>query len=219
MKIIDLSLELDNSCMVCGTAWHPKMNIVSMGTIDDVGRNTHKITFGSHTGTHMDAPLHFIKDGIGIDKIDLSLACGPVTVADLSYIREGGAVKKEDIEHITVTERMLFIFGWDRNWKKDTYYKDFPYFSMEAVELLISKGMRLMAMDTPSPDPSGDIGGFNDSCGHKMLLKNKVIIVEYLTNTAAIDIEKQYDIIALPLKLKDVDGSPARVILVEKEGN
>ena len=78
--------------------------------------------------------------------------------------------------------------------------------------------MQFMALDTPSPDDGGAIlqQGEADSPNHKLLLKNDVVLVEYLTNTDQIDFSRDHKIIALPLKLKDVDGSPARVILEEK---
>ena len=73
MKIYDLSFDLESNMPTCGTPWHQKAEISRMGRLDEVGRNTHKILLGSHTGTHMDAPFHFIDDGITMEKLDIDL--------------------------------------------------------------------------------------------------------------------------------------------------
>ena len=89
MIMIDLSLDIDNECMTCGTKWHEKVCIKPLGKINEVGRNTHSILLGSHSGTHVDAPLHFFEDMKGIDQLDLAQICGDVTVIDLTYIKQG----------------------------------------------------------------------------------------------------------------------------------
>ena len=61
MKIIDLSLTLDNQCQTCGVPWHTEVAVERMGTIDKVGRNTSRFVLGSHSATHMDAPSHFFE--------------------------------------------------------------------------------------------------------------------------------------------------------------
>lgn len=215
MSILDLSLTIDNDCLTCGTPWHEKVHIEQMGKIDQVGRNTSKIVLGSHTATHMDAPKHFFDEGKGIESINLDICLGPVTCVDFQYISTGNIVKLDDIKKIPITERMLFVFGWHKKWKTLEYYVDFPFFSKDAIQYLLDKGIRLIAMDTPSPDSGNGISQFDDSPNHKLLLSANVIIVEYLTNTNKIDFTKHYEIIALPLKVFGADGAPARVILRE----
>lgn len=217
MKIIDLSLTIDNECMTCGTPWHQEVKLVPMGTIEETGRNTHSILLGSHTGTHMDAPLHFYNGSEGIDKADLQQICGKMTVIDFSHIGMGCTVEYADVKNISVTERMLFRFDWWKKWKTADYYKDFPFFSEAAIASLIERGMRVMALDTPSPDSGRAISDKDDSPIHKKLLTNKVTIIEYLTNTDRLAADKSYLLFALPLKIKDCDGAPSRVIAVETE--
>lgn len=217
MNIIDLSYLIENDMPTCGTPWHQKVNISFMGQLDTVGRNTHSIMVGSHTGTHMDAPYHFIQNGKRIHELKVEDMIGDVTIVDFRRYGERDIVTEDVIRDIKVTEKMLFVFGWNSNWKQDTFYKDFTCFSREAIRELIRKGMRFMAMDTPSPDAGGAIQNQTDgSENHVELLKNNVIIVEYLTNTELIDMEKNYEIIALPLKISGSDGSPCRVVLREK---
>lgn len=216
MQILDLTLTIDNECMTCNAPWHEKVEISRLGFLEQVGRNTSKFRLGSHTATHMDAPMHFYEGMPGIEEVDLSKCIGPVTCVDLTHIKAGGVVQLKDIEHVNVTERMLFAFGWYQHWKSDNYYKGFPYFSEEAINWLVKKGMCFMAMDTPSPDDGSAIQKLDDSPMHKILLKKGIIIVEYLNRTDLIDYTKEYDIIALPLKIKGADGSPARVVLKER---
>ncbi|SHM79732.1 Kynurenine formamidase [Anaerosporobacter mobilis DSM 15930] len=216
MNVIDLTITVDNECLTCGTSWHQKPMLEKIGTINSVGRNTSRIVLGSHTGTHMDAPLHFYDNTHGIDKMDLNLLIGEIEIVDFTNLDRNTYVTLDMVKQINIKKRMLFIFGWYKYWKTEQYYNGFPYFDMEAANYLIENGMKLIALDTPSPDANNAIYEKNDSPVHKKLLQNNVVIIEYLTNTATIDINKQYEIVALPLKLKDIDGSPARVVLIER---
>ncbi len=215
MKIIDLSFVIENGIPTCGTPWHQTVKLEQMGTIDTVGRNTHSILLGSHTGTHMDAPYHFIKGGRTIESTPLETLCGPISVIDLTYLKAGDVVRFDDVKDLKVTERMLFRFDWFKHWRTGDFYKAFPFFSEEAVNFLIANDIKLLAMDTPSPD---NVKNFNsvDSPNHKALLSKDIIIIEYLNNTDQIDLAKKHTLVALPLKIKGSDGSPSRVILFEE---
>lgn len=216
MKIIDLTLTLDNECLTCGTPWHEKVQINPLGRLSEVGRNTTSIHLGSHSGTHIDAPSHFFENTYGIDSVSLETVCGAATIIDLSAKKRGDLVSVEDLLDHPVTTRMIFVFRWFQYWKTERYYDDFPYFTEEAIDYLIRNGLKVMALDTPSPDSVRDIGNKVDSINHKKLLKAGVVIIEYLTDTDKLTPGKQYFLVALPLKLKNVDGSPARVIALEK---
>lgn len=215
MKIIDLSFVIENGIPTCGTPWHQTVKLEQMGTIDTVGRNTHSILLGSHTGTHMDAPYHFVKGGRTIESTPLETLCGPISVIDFSRFKAGDVVQYDDVKDLKVTERMLFRFDWFKHWRTGDYYKAFPFFSEEAVSFLMANGIKLLAMDTPSPDDTKNINSI-DSPNHKALLSKDIIIIEYLNNTDQIDLTKKNTLVALPLKLKGSDGSPSRVILFEE---
>ncbi len=215
MKIIDLSFVIENGIPTCGTPWHQTVKLEQMGTIDTVGRNTHSILLGSHTGTHMDAPYHFVKGGRTIESTPLETLCGPISVIDFSRFKAGDVVQYDDVKDLKVTERMLFRFDWFKHWRTGDYYKAFPFFSEEAVSFLMANGIKLLAMDTPSPDDTKNINSI-DSPNHKALLSKDIIIIEYLNNTDQIDLTKKHNLVALPLKLKGSDGSPSRVILFEE---
>lgn len=217
MGFIDLTFLIESGMPTCGTPWHQKVEISQLGTIPEVGRNTHRIVVGSHSGTHMDAPYHFWQDGKTVESLELDLLCGEITIVDFRAYGKGDIVPLSAVTKEKVTKRMLFVFGWDKYWKEQTYYKDFPYFSQEAIQYLIANGMRFMAMDTPSPD-RGDMieNTAQDSPNHKELLANEVVIVEYLTNTQYLVKGRKYRIMAFPLKIAGADGSPCRVIAEEE---
>jgi arylformamidase len=219
VKIYDLTFDVETGMPNCGTPWHQIVEVSQLGKLETVGRNTQRIVLGSHSGTHMDAPFHFINDGITMDKLDINLMWGKVTVVDMRHKAGGDKVTLSDVKKLEITERMLFAFGWYHNWKTEKYYKGFPYFETSAIDYLISQGLKFIAMDTPSPDDGNaiKIKGEGDSPNHISLLKNGVIIVEYLANTDVLVGGKEYEIVSLPLKIKGSDGSPARVLVKEED--
>ncbi|WP_415929334.1 cyclase family protein [Zhenpiania hominis] len=216
MKIIDLSCTYKSGQIAGNPKRHPVVALKRMGRIEDVGFNTSSILLGSHTGTHIDAPLHFFADGTPIDKIDLNLCCGPVTTVDFRRFGPGSRVEPKDVSGLKVSSRMLFVFGWDQYYDSPQYQKDWPYFSLEAVQYLYDKGMRLMVMDTISPDCAAK-GGPEDFQIHKTFFPKGVTFIELIVNTKVIDFSIDYQLFALPLKLQDLDGSPCRVILTADE--
>lgn len=218
MRFIDLTLLLDNECMTCGTPWHARVSVSHLGRLEKEGRNTSRIVLGSHSGTHLDAPLHFIDGGKDVTGLELETLCGPVSVVDFFHKQKGDIVLKEDLEGIAIKPRMIFRYGWYDYWKTGRYYDSFPYLSMEAAVWLVEGGLRMIAMDTPSPDTGSNINGKGcmDSPVHKYFLKNDVVIVEYLTNTRSINSSKENFIIALPLRVAGADGSPSRVLVMEQ---
>ncbi len=213
MQVIDLTHTIENDMSFFNAPWHCKTDLMQMGTIDKVGRNTTKLTFGSHCGTHMDAPAHFIKDGRTIDEISLEELIGKVNILDFSHLEENQCVTVEMLEKIDLSEKVIFNFGWTKNFNIDKFYKDYPYFSYEAADYLVEKCVKLIGMDTPSPDDSRiKLGSSEDSRIHKKFLSNNIILVEYL-NLDKVKDYNGWNLIAFPLKLKGCDGASARVCI------
>jgi len=180
------------------------------------GRETRKIELGTHTGTHLDAALHFIENGYGVDQIPLETLIGPVTIFDLSHLLPSEKIEVKHLGNLPITERMIFRFNWGRFWGKKDYYKDFPFFSKEAANYLVEKGLKLIGMDTPSPD--GLASDAEEDCPvHKIFLKHSIVIVEYLANLELINDLVGWDLIVLPLKIKGADGSPVRALIKKTE--
>jgi arylformamidase len=210
MKTIDLSYTMEPQMTTYPSPWHCRFNTEVMGDIDVAGRRTCRITMGSHSGTHMDAPAHFIKDGGGIDGIDLSKVIGPVSIIDFSDLKHR-EVSEDDLKGVRLSSKTIFKFGWSKYWKSDKFYVDYPYFSISAAKYIVNSNVELMGMDTPSPDPVTGKG--IDSPVHKIMMKSGVLLLEYLANTDMIDDCNGWSIAALPLKILGGDGCPCRVVI------
>jgi len=219
MKIVDLSLSLHEGMMTFPTHWHPVVEISILGRHGIEGRETRKLVFGTHTGTHTDAPLHFIPNGKGIDEVPLETLVGEAAVVNFAPARQnqeiGIAALKEKLGE-KVPTRLILRTDWSDQFGQMTYYNNYPFFSQDAARWLVDGGCRLIAMDTPSPDnPAHSRGSGNDSPNHKVLLGAEVVLVEYLTNLRALS-KAVVELFVLPLKVKGGDGAPTRCIAIER---
>ncbi|MDO8577342.1 MAG: cyclase family protein [Candidatus Wildermuthbacteria bacterium] len=215
----DLSYPIEEGMITFNAPWHPLVSIQQMGRIGVEGRESRKISFGSHTGTHIDAPLHFIKGGASIDSLPLSSLIGPVSIVDFSSLKENESLSADMVKGVSVTERMLFRFGWGKHWGTKKFYEGYPFVSEGAAEHLVKNGVKLLGYDIPSPDDSrvqltkDTLGSEIDSPIHKLFLRHGVILIEYVANLEKVEDLEGWNIIALPLPIKGGDGSPARVCI------
>ena len=217
-RIIDLTFPIKKGMMTFPTYWHPSVEITVLGKHDSENRETRKIVLGTHTGTHCDAPRHFIPGGETIDNLPLGILIGPSFVVDFSNASPSQEMRVKDFEQQLgeqQIERLILRFDWSDKWGQENYYVDHPYISEEAAEWLIKRGIKLLAMDTPTPDnPKNGRGTDNDSPIHKLLLGKNIILVEYLCNLKSLS-RQEVQLIVLPLKIHEGDGAPARCIAVE----
>jgi arylformamidase len=170
-----------------------------------------RMALGVHTGTHMDAPLHFIRNARSIDTMPLDATVGPARVIP---IRDTKSIKREElIEHaISAGERILFKTpNSDQAWKSDQFDEDFVFISQDAARYLAESGVRTVGVDYLS------VGGFREDGleTHQALLGAGIWIIEGL-NLNGVD-PGEYELVCLPLKLVGAEGSPARAILRRHE--
>jgi arylformamidase len=219
MKIIDLSLSIEEGMMTFPTHWHPVVEITILGRHGIEGRETRKVVLGTHIGTHADAPRHFIPNGGTIDDVPLDVLIGPATVADFTGCGPLQVIDIADLEQRLgdkVPSRLILRTGWSEYFGDMKFYNQYPFLSEDAARWLVEKGVRLIAMDTPSPDnPAHSRGTLKDSPNHKVLLGAGVVLVEYLANLKALT-ASEVELIVLPLKLKGCDGAPARCAAIER---
>ncbi|MFC2041951.1 cyclase family protein [Chloroflexota bacterium] len=169
--------------------------------------NVSVISMGAHSGTHVDAPIHFVKQGKGVDNIPLDILVGRARVIE---IRDPDSIKPEELvgHRIRRGERILFK---TRNssyvWQKDEFVEDFVFISDTAADFLVDRGIRLVGVDYLS------VGIFEHggSYVHKTLLSGGVWAIEGLNLSNVTP--GNYDLICLPLRIVGGDGAPARVIL------
>ncbi len=218
-KFFDLTYEIHEGMLKFDVPWHPDVSIQILGRQEKEGRTTRRLTIGTHSGTHVDAPFHFIAGGQTIEHIPLRKLTGPVSIINFSHLKENAVVDEEMLKKIMVTKRMIFKFGWGKYWGSSKFYKGYPFFKKEAAEYLIKQGVEMVAMDTPSPDDSRinlkgkNLGSDIDSPIHKIFLRAGLVLVEYLANLDELNDYKNWNIVVAPLKIRAADGSPARVFL------
>ena len=165
------------------------------------------IDMGAHTGTHMDAPAHFVRGGSGIDTLPLGTAIGSARVI---AIQDPESIKPEELRRHRLRrgERILFKTGnSERCWNRDTFVEDFVYISAAAAQYLVEREILLVGIDYLS------VGGFTADGRetHQTLLGAGIWIIEGL-NLTGVD-PGTYELVCLPLRIVGADGAPARAVL------
>jgi arylformamidase len=169
--------------------------------------NVTALSMGAHTGTHMDAPIHFIKDGKSIDTMPLDATIGRARVLEISD-PESVKVDELDSYHIQPGERILLkTKNSSRCWGHDTFVEDFVYISHEAAQYLAEQQIQTVGVDYLS------VGGYSKDGPetHHALLSAGIWIIEGL-NLAQVQ-AGSYELVCLPLKMVGCDGAPARAVL------
>jgi arylformamidase len=219
-RIIDLTMTVKEGMQTFPTYWHPFVEITHLGRHGIENRETRKIVLGTHTGTHVDAPRHFIPGGMTVDEIPLNQLVGEASVLDLAHIRARQEVSVAELDKTLNGRpalRILLRFNWCKMLGTMAYYTEQPYLSEEAAQWLVDNGCKLLGMDVAMPDnPKNGPHGPKDSPNHKVLLENGVVLVEYLTNLGQVSQPTGHLVVA-PLKILDSDGAPARCFIIEDQ--
>lgn len=207
MRIYDLSQTISEELAVYPGDAPFKRSVIS-STPNDV-YNLSLLSIGSHCGTHIDAPLHFLDGGTAIADIPLEKLVGRAAVVDLPY--SDGILKMQDVTdklaNLSNTEILILRTGWERFAGSNDYFIDFPAFDSVPAEALAEHGITAIAADLPSVSLMG-----NQRAAHEALLSQGIIIIEGIVGLDALpkDCETLY-LSAAPLKIAGSDGSPARV--------
>ena len=178
------------------------------------------LTISEHTGTHMDAPLHFVPEGpahYGTDEIPLERLAGRAATIQATNLGAGdllgvGHVRNWEGEHgpIERGDRVLVRYGWDKRWTTGRegrrFLEDWPGLSGDAAEYLVEKGAALVGCDTLAVDAAGS----PDNPAHHALLGSEVYVVENLKNLDRLPPFAFF--MAFPLKIKGGSGSPVRAV-------
>ena len=171
------------------------------------------IRFNNHVGTHLDAPSHFVEEGLALHEIPLETLIGRAIILDFTDKGKNGLIAKEDLQqhskNLEPGARVLLKTGWDKNFKPAVFYEDFPCLAPDAAQYLVSRKIRLLGMDTPSPSPIED----PDQVIHKTLLGAGIVLLEALKNLISID-RNECELIVLPPPFKNFSGAPCRVVAV-----
>jgi arylformamidase len=166
-------------------------------------------SMGAHSGTHIDAPMHFIRDGASIDQLSLDPLIGPARVIQIPDDVQSIDAAELNKHQWQGAERVLFrTRSTKRGWMSSSiFHRDFAYVAPDAAKLLADAGVKLVGVDYISAEQFGAPAPMT----HRTLLGKGIPIVEglLLTNAPAGD----YDLIVLPIKVGAHEGAPARAVL------
>lgn len=185
---------------------------VQIRHISDINRgdicNVSHLSMGSHTGTHMDAPFHFLQGGKGLDDMPLDTAAG---LARVIAIRDSKSISTDELRayKIRAGERILFkTKNSARCWKINRFIKDFISISPGAAHFLAQRHVKMVGVDYLSVGSYSEDNGFEV---HSVLLEAGIWILEGLNLSNVLP--GAYELLCLPLRISSSDGAPARAIL------
>jgi len=208
MHIYDVSLPISPELPI----WpgDPTISIERVSKMEEgADVNITRLAIGAHTGTHIDAPWHFLKDGSLIEDISLKVLTGRVYVLDLPAVELITAKVLENAEIPPRTRRIIFKTKNSQLWqhKPPSFHTDFVAVSADGAEYLVNRGVKLVGIDYFSIAPFDNLVDT-----HQILLRAGIVIVEGLDMTEVS--QGRYTLYCLPLNLKGVEGAPARAILI-----
>ncbi len=209
-RIVDLTLNVHDG--IRGLETEQRTQIASDGY------NTTDLHLYSHTGTHMDAPLHFIEGGATIDEVDLAVCLGRATVIDVTHIAPDGQLQVDDLgaaaNDVSSGARLLLRSDWSHHVDLPDFRSMMPRISPALARWFVEKRVALIGVETPSVASVNE--GFLPELieVHQTLLGGGVTIVEGLVHLDQLH-HTEVDFIVLPLKIRGCDGSPVRAIAVE----
>jgi arylformamidase len=215
MRLIDLSITLGPA--VEPVPRHPRVQAEPLTTLERDGANNTLVTFSIHTGTHIDAPLHFIPGGKTMDEIPLDRLCGRAWLCDLRQVipRQDGVRHQITVEDLKrgglppggLKDVILTLFsGWaEEHWDKPDFYTANPYLHESASRWLAEEGIKALALDF-------GVDGARPWPNHPTFLSQEICLIENLVNLEAILPDRDFTMYALPVKMRENGGS-ARVIV------
>ncbi len=210
MKLVDLTHSISPNMPVYPGTEQP---VLTTGcSIDKDGFLEKKITFYSHTGTHIDAPAHLLKAGKTLNKLPIEHFYGPALLLNFDTVPTQ-TIEVKDLQSyqdkIRAVDFLLLHTGWSQYWGSDKYFANFPVLSVEAAHWLSTLGLKGIGLDTISADTADS----EEFLVHKALLEKDTCIIENLSNLAALPGD-QFEFSCLPLSFEDADGSPIRAVAI-----
>lgn len=212
MRVFDVSVRISPQMPV----WpgDPPVQIERVASINKGDpANLTRLSLGAHTGTHVDAPYHFIEKGLRVDQLSLNTLIGSAYVLEVHPTRER-AIAATDLGNLglpSTVQRLLIKTDNSSLWegKLLEFERDFIHLGHDAARWIVKRGIKLIGVDYLSVD------GFDsgDNAIHRTLLEAGVVIIEGLNLSHVA--QGVYQLCCLPLKVVDSEGAPARVVLIK----
>ena len=211
MNIIDLSQDIDINTQVFPGS--PNVNLLKWTNFETHKYASEALFCSTHVGTHIDAPFHFNKNGITVEKIPLERLVIDNNIKVIKIDKgENESIEVHDLDNynINANDTILINTNWSNNSKLKKYFEMNPGLSEEAALYLADKKINLIGIDSPSIDPAHDTRFIS----HNIFSNNDILIIENLINLDRL-LDKNYiKLIVLPLRLKECSGSPVRALAV-----
>ncbi|MGC8644846.1 MAG: cyclase family protein [Thermoplasmata archaeon] len=203
MKIHDLSLQYEDGMPYF--EGDPKPEIRQFRTIAKDGYNLKEMHIGTHTGTHIDAPSHFIEGGEGVDELGLERLSGLATCIRYD--------QKEGIELPEQKFKIILLYtGYNERWGEHRVFRDYSFINAKDAEEIRRYGAKIVGIDSPSVEAPGS----KNFEAHRILLGNSIVIAENLNSrTLSGIIGKVVFVMIFPLLVKGGDGAPSRIVALE----
>ena len=212
LRIIDLSYPISDDMLVYPQMERPAMQW--LGKVNSEGYNLTRLSMVVHTGTHVDAPLHFLEDVATIDTLALDRLFGTAVMFKYKQPPLSQEVTLQDLKSdgFEVEENSIFVMhtGIQAFAETSDYNSHFPVPSNELLNYLVAKKIKAYMTDATAVDTVASSA--NDK--HLILLKAGIPIVENLMNLHLLPENKPFVISALPLKLAGREGAPCRAIAI-----
>jgi kynurenine formamidase len=214
VRVVDLSIPID-----AATPFYPgdpEPRVCPATSIAREGFNVSRLELGSHSGTHCDAPYHFVDDGLRIDELPLERFAGRAVLVDLAGIEARTAIGWDAFApHTAELEEgsiVLLFTDWASR-RHDPSYFDHPYLDGDACARLLSLGVRTFGIDAINIDetPTGELDRATFRC-HDAIARAGGVIVENLANLGALRGHPWPLVTMLPLSVPGADGAPTRAV-------
>ncbi|MER0240181.1 cyclase family protein [Fulvimarina sp. MAC8] len=217
-ELVDLTHSLRDGMPTWPTHPHYCQEVVETYERGDVALN-HSLSLSEHTGTHFDAPRHFVKDAASILDLPLGRFVARMATIPATDYGPNGAVEPDRIlaferenGEIEAGAAVFFHFGWDRFWDDPAdhanFLKDWPGLSGEASALLVARGVSIVGCDCLSIDSFVN----EDFPAHRTLLEAGIVIGENFANLGTLP--PQATLVALPLPIEGGSGAPTRAVAI-----
>lgn len=215
---IDWSHKITPGMQTFPAGWHRPVSFETLGTHDSVGRKTSQIHIGTHSGTHVDAPSHFMVGGMNIDDFACDYFIGQSVVLDFSAVGPNRPVGSQAVAEALGQCRpglgVILFFNWSRLYGQTEFYSEQPFLEEDAAEILASLEPKFVGYDLAMPDnPANGRASECDSPIHKIFLSRGIPLVESLRIPE--EHPTSIDVMCVPLNLDGLDGSPVRFLAKE----
>jgi kynurenine formamidase len=211
-RIVDLSVPVGPGTQVYPGDPEPRLNVHA--TVPKDGFNLLHVDMGSQTGTHVDAPYHFLDDGLRLHELDLGLFTGPGVVLDVRGLAPRTPITWDIIDPAGLGPGVIALIctGWSRFYGTEGYF-DHPYLDADACRRMLDLGVRTFCVDAINIDETPSVIGYPV---HHLIARAGGVIGENFRDLELIDFPDPL-VSCLPIALENADGAPVRAVACEVE--